>query len=72
MSQEDILKALEKADGGLSAEELAIITGVSAASVRRCLNCLLKTHEVIKIKLNKKQIEELERSFSGRHYKWKV
>ena len=72
MGQADVIAALESVDEGLSDAELANAVNGSIISIRQSLNRLFKTNEVERIKLTKEQIEELNKSFSGRHYIWKI
>ena len=71
MTQEDIIKVLEK-NKDLSAEEISQMIEANTTAVRKCLNRMLKYHEVKRINLTKKQIKEVGKSFSGRHYVWEL
>lgn len=75
MSQADVIKVLEKnKDKKLTAEEIAQIIQVNSAAIRTSLNKLLKSHEVKRMELSKKEFKELEKNkhFAGRYYVWKL
>ncbi|MBA7490714.1 hypothetical protein ES702_01257 [subsurface metagenome] len=73
MTQEEIIEVLEKnKEETLTAEDIAQIININTVAVRTSLNRLLKGNEVKRVKLNKKEVEKLEKSFSGRHYCWEL
>lgn len=71
MSQQEVLDVLKK-EPRLTAEEISKIVDTNSTAVRKCLNRLLKHQEIKRIGLTKKQIEKLNKSFSGVHYVWET
>ncbi len=71
MSQEEVeeyLKEREKA----SISEIANALNLCFATVWRNLNAMMSSLKVEKIKLTKEEVENIGKSYTGRHYAWRL